>query len=154
MLPFADAKSRRLLQIFNAVGEGANEFCAITESYEKELVLRIGTSEKLQGGFLGLGDLVGHAAAEIENEADGNGNVYRRGILNFLLDVVFEDAEVIRGATRDQVVMPIGDRNVDEHQIHIDVQGSLSPNLFQLLLPLLLLRILAQVFACASRSGP
>jgi hypothetical protein len=39
-------------EIFDAAGEGGRELCVFVETNEKKLVLRIGSFEKLQGGFL------------------------------------------------------------------------------------------------------
>src|SRR6266550_5162557 len=82
--------------IFHITGERAHNLCTVVETDQEKFVLRIGSLEKLQGGFPGLTYFVGHAAAQIEDDADGNGYVFRREILDLLLDVVFEDTEVVR----------------------------------------------------------
>jgi hypothetical protein len=38
--------------------------------------LSIGGFEKLKGGFLGLAKFVGHATAEIQDDADGDRNIF------------------------------------------------------------------------------
>ena len=84
----------------------------------------IGSIEKLEGGFLGFAEFVGHAAAEIQDDADGNRHIFRGEIHNFLLDVVFEDAEVVRFEARNCAVIRVGDGDVDERQIHVyDLAG-------------------------------
>jgi hypothetical protein len=85
--------------------------------------LRIGSLEKLPGGFLGLTDLVGHAAAKVKDDANGNRNVFGRKILDLLLDIVFEDAEIIGLQACDHAVIWISDRNVDQCQVDIDMNG-------------------------------
>ena len=85
--------------------------------------MRIGSLEKLQSCFLGLTDFVGHAAAEIEDDANGNGDVFGREILDLLLDVVFEDTEVIGIKARNGAIIRIGDGNVDKRQVPIDMEG-------------------------------
>jgi hypothetical protein len=69
--------------------------------------------EELQGSFLRLTDLVDHAAAEIEDDADGNGDIFGREIPNLLLDIVFEDTKVIWLKPRNLAVVWIGNGNVD-----------------------------------------
>jgi len=66
---------------------------------------------------------VGHAAAEIEDDANGNGDVFRREILDLLLDVVFEDTEVIGLKPCNQAVIRVSDSNLDKRQVHIDTDG-------------------------------
>ena len=94
----------------------------LVETNEKELILWIGSIEKLEGGFLGFAEFVGHAAAEIQDDADGNRHIFRGEIHNFLLDVVFEDAEVVRFEARNCAVIRVGD--VDERQIHVYMKGN------------------------------
>ena len=57
----------------------------LVETNEKELIWWIGSIEKLEGGFLGFAEFVGHAAAEIQDDADGNRHIFRGEIHNFLL---------------------------------------------------------------------
>jgi hypothetical protein len=108
------------LQIFSTVGEGAHELCALVETHEKEFVLRIGSLEELQGSFLRLTDLVDHAAAEIEDNADGNGDIFGRELSNLQLDIVFEDTKVIWLKPRNLAVLP-------ESVVKIRSEFDLSP---------------------------
>ncbi len=94
------------------------------EANEEKFVLWIGGFEKLIGGLLGLVQFVGHAAAEIQDDADGDGNIFRGKIHDFLLDVVFEDAEIVGLQTCDQAVVRVGDGNVDKRQFHVEMHGS------------------------------
>jgi glycosyltransferase involved in cell wall biosynthesis len=86
------------MQVFDVIGERTEELGVLVETNEKELILWIGSIKKLEGGFLGFAEFVGHAAAKIQDDADGNRHIFGGEIHNFLLDVVFEDAEVVRGA--------------------------------------------------------
>src|SRR5258708_25722033 len=65
------------LQVLDAIREGAGEFGALVEADQEEFILRIGGLEKLQRRFSGLPNFVGHAPAEIEYDADGDGYVLR-----------------------------------------------------------------------------
>ena len=43
--------------------------------------------------------------------------------MDLLLDAVFEDAEVIGLETCNKAVLRVGDGNVDQRQVHIDMDG-------------------------------
>src|SRR5207244_1665250 len=65
------------------------------ETDEEEFVLRIGRLEELDSGLLSLAEFVSHAAAVIEDDSDGDRNVFGREVHDLLLDVVFKDSEII-----------------------------------------------------------
>src|SRR5258708_22119680 len=111
-----------ILKILNTVGEGAGEFGVCVEADYEECVGGIGGFEKLNGGVAGFGDFIGHAAAEIEDDADGNGDVFGRKGNYFLLGVVFKDAEIIRLESGDQAIVRIGYGDVDQSDVDIGVQ--------------------------------
>ena len=73
----------------------------------------------MHGGFACFGNFIGHAAAQIENHADGNGNVFGRKGDHFLFGAVFEDAEIIRLETGDEPIVRISDGDI--HQRDVDV---------------------------------
>ena len=123
MRPFADKESRLLCRSSTLLVKELVSSARSLKLTRRELVLRIGSLEKLQGGFLGLTDFVGHAAAEIEDDTNGYGDVFGREILDLLLDVVFEDTEVIGLKACNQAVIRIGDGNVDKRQFHVDMDG-------------------------------
>ena len=81
-----------------------------------------------EAASLALPNFVDHAAAEIEDDADGNGDIFGREIPNLLLDVVFEDTKVIWLKPRNLAVVWIGNGNVDKRQVHIDMQGLAALN--------------------------
>jgi len=59
----------------------------------------------LESSFARLAHFVGHAAAEIKDHADRDGDVFGGEGNHFLLDVVFEDAEVVGLQAGDQPVV-------------------------------------------------
>jgi len=77
----------------------------------------------LQSGLLGLTDLAGHAAAKVKDDANGNRSGFGRKILDFLLGIVFEDAEIIGLQACDHAVIRVRDRNIDQCQVDIDMDG-------------------------------
>jgi hypothetical protein len=82
----------------------------------------------LSGGFFGAAKIVGHAAAEVEDDSDRHRDVFGRKVHDLLLDVVFEDAKVIGLETCDGAVMRISDCDVDEREIHVYMDGFAPPN--------------------------
>ena len=115
------------LQVFHTVGKGTGQFRALVEAHQEEFILRISGFEKLDGGFAGLGYFVGHAAAEIKDHADGDGNVFGGEGDDFLLDAVLKDTEIVRFEAGDQAIVGVGDRNVDEREV--DIKMNRSPRL-------------------------
>src|SRR4029077_4044484 len=109
------------LKILDTVGEATHELCSFVKTDKKELVLRVGSLEKLRGGFPGFIDFIGHAAAKVEDDADRNGYIFGGEILDFLLNAVFEDSEVVRLKPGDQAIVWVSDRNVDKRQVDINM---------------------------------
>src|SRR6516164_1919312 len=107
------------LKVFDAVGEGARKFGPLIETDQKEFVLGVRGFEEFEGRFTSLVDLIGHAAAKIENNTDGNGDVFRGKTNNFLLDVVFKDAKVVWIKTSNKAIERVGHGNVDQGEVHI-----------------------------------
>src|SRR5215469_3756298 len=107
------------LQVFHAVGKRAGKFGSFVEGHQKELVLRIRGLKELQRGFARLVDLVGHAAAEIENHADGDGHIFGGKGDDLLLDVVLKYAEIVLLEAGNETVEGIGDRYINQGQVHI-----------------------------------
>jgi hypothetical protein len=105
------------------VGERTEELGTVVKADEKELILWIGCLEKLESSLLGFPELVCHATAEIQDDADGDRHVFGREIHDFLFDLVFEDAKVLGLKTRDETVIRVGYGDVDKRQIHVDMKG-------------------------------
>src|SRR5215470_12452900 len=78
-------------------------------------------------GFAVFVDLVGHAAAEVENDADRDGNVFGREGDDFLLDVIFKHAEVVRVEAGNQAIVRIGDGDVDKREVDVGADGPTGP---------------------------
>jgi len=107
------------LEILDAIGERASEFGSFIKTDQEELVLGIGGLEELKRGFASLVDFIGHAAGKIEDHADGNGDVFGGKTDDFLLDVVFEDAEIIRFESSYKAIVGIGDSDIDEGEVDV-----------------------------------
>jgi len=74
--PFAEAESMRLCRSSTLLVKVLMISARSLKLTRKNSSCGIRRLEKLQGGFLGLADFVGHTAAEIEDDADGNGDVF------------------------------------------------------------------------------
>src|SRR2546429_9903943 len=85
-------------------------------------LLRIGRLEELDSGLLSLAEFVSHAAAVIEDDSDGDRNVFGREVHDLLLDVVFKDSEIISVEARDQPAIRDGYRDVDKGQFDVDAE--------------------------------
>src|SRR5258708_19830340 len=70
--------------------------------------------EEFNCRFLGVAEFIGHAAAEVENDADRHGDVFRRQIHDLLLDVVFEDAKASAFQRCDRPYVAVTDAAVSE----------------------------------------
>ena len=79
----------------------------------------IGGFEELHRGFAGFADFVAHTATDVENDADGDGDVFGRESYDLLFDVVFVDAEIVLFEAGDQAV--VGVCNGDVYQSEVDV---------------------------------
>jgi len=102
------------LQIFDRVGEGTSKLGALVEAHQEKLVLGVGGLKELEGSFAGLVDLVGHATAEVEDDADGNGHVFRREADHLLLDVVLKDAKIVGFEPGNETIIWVRYRDIDE----------------------------------------
>src|SRR5712664_2046567 len=99
------------------------------EPDQKPFIVSINSLEELNGRFLGVAEFVGHAAAEVEDDADRHRDVFRREIHDLLFDVVFEDAKAIALQNCHWAVACVSDGDVDERQIYICMDGFTHPNL-------------------------
>jgi len=117
--PFGSSHHHAALEVFDAVGEGARELGPFIETNEEKFVLGISGLEELEGGLAGFVDLVGHTAAKVEDNTNGNGDIFRGEADNFLLDIVFKDAEVVGIKAGDEAVKGVGNGNVDQGEVHI-----------------------------------
>ena len=94
--------------------KGLIKLRAVVEIDQEKFVLRIRRAEKLAGGEARLLDFVAHAAAHVENHADGNRDVLARKINDFLLDAVFEDSEIFLLEPGNDAVHRIGNGHIYE----------------------------------------
>src|ERR1700741_1244865 len=94
----------------------------LAESDKKEFLLRIRRLEKFQRCLFSFADFIGHTAAEIQYDADGNRNLFGRESDDPLFDVVFEDPEIAGFETSNKTILRAGDRDVDECELHVHTE--------------------------------
>ena len=107
-------KHHVILQFLHAAGKRTGQLGAVVEIHKKKFILRIRGAEKLHRRQARLFHLVRHAAAHVENHADGNRHVLAGEAHDFLLAVVLKDAEIFLLQAGDQP--PVGVRHRDRNQ--------------------------------------
>ncbi len=95
----------RVLEFVDVAGEIANgiEVEVVVEIDDEGLVLRIAHFHKCERSGADLGDLVAHAAAIVDDQAQADGNVFLAEDRELLLDLVLEDAEVFLLQARNEL---------------------------------------------------
>ena len=94
----------------------------VGEGDQQVLIGRIAGFEEGHGRISGTGDLVSHAAADIEQQPDGGRNILIAEVPDLLLDLVFEDAKVLLFQSGNEAAAVVGDGGADQNQIHVDLQ--------------------------------
>ncbi len=115
-----------LVEFVGIGGERDRNFHASAEFDQEEFVIGVGCAEEGSGGFAGLIHLVAHAAAGIEEEADGKGGIFRAEGSDGLLDIIFEDVKAVGCQAGNRVAPGVGDMGGDQHQGGIDAQERLG----------------------------
>jgi len=83
------------LNVVDIVGEIRNQLGPVVEADDKELILRIGCAQKFQDRVPGAVDLVCHAAAQIEDDANRDGRILGRETFELLQSIVFVNEKVL-----------------------------------------------------------
>src|ERR1700722_5835929 len=117
--------------VVDLVGVGCKrdrQFRPVAKLDEEELVLRIGRLEECGGRLSGLLDLVSHAAAVVEQQADRQGRVFEREIRDGLFYAVFKDLEIRFMQIRDGRAKDIRYLSRHQHQCRIDADIGFGEN--------------------------
>ena len=67
-------------------------------------------------------EFVGHAARGVEYESDAQRQILNIEILDFLLDTVFGEPEVLPVQTGDQPAIQVGYGGIDQDKIDVDFE--------------------------------
>ena len=92
---------------------------AIVEADDKELILRIAGAHELRKGLPGARELRGHAAGEVEHDANGDRGVLSGKGFDDLPLVIVEDIEVFFFKAGDQAVHRVGNRHWDKDKVDV-----------------------------------
>src|ERR1700676_410949 len=118
------------LEIFGVVGERLSaedlEPDVIIKIDDEHLVLRIARMGEGDNGGGYFVELRAHAAAVVDDEADGDGSVFLLEESEFLRAAVLEDAEILQVQSRDDNSMSVrdADRKSNEFRPHRNYRGS------------------------------
>ena len=83
-----------LLELRNVRREIRGNFRTVGKFDQEVFVVGIAGLQECNGGVAGSGDLVLHAAADVENDADADRNVFGGEVLDLLFDLVFPDLKM------------------------------------------------------------
>ena len=103
--------------------EGVIKIGPIVKTDQEEFILGIGVLQKLRYGVPRRDHFVGHALAGIEEQADRRRDVLTREGQDFLLNIILKEPEVLLFQIRNEVTISIGNADVDEHHVHVDLDG-------------------------------
>ena len=103
-MPLAGAKIRRFWSL--VISEvNLLHFRPVRELDQKIFVFGIARLQERNGGVTRRGDLVLHAAADVEDDAEADRNVFRREVRDLLFELVFPDLEMIRFQSGDVSIL-------------------------------------------------
>jgi hypothetical protein len=91
----------------------------LVELHQEKFVIRIRGLKKLYDRFTGAFDLAAHAAAHIEDYAQGNRRILARKMADILHFLALKYAEVLLVQTRHQAVHGIGNGHRNQDQIDV-----------------------------------
>src|SRR5690348_9905591 len=114
--PLSICKHQTALNVFNRIGEIANELWLVAEANHEELVIRIGGLKKLDDCLLALVDLVPHASAEVKDDAERQRSVFAGERPNLLTLAAFLKVEVFAFETSHQAIHRISNGYRNQHQ--------------------------------------
>ena len=117
---------QRLLQLADVVGEilvlGIVQVGRVVEVDDEDLVVAVGSLHQRQRGGLHLLQLVAHAAAVIDHQAERDRDVLALEFADILLDLVFENREGGLRQRGDQMAGLIDHGGVTDHDARIGVE--------------------------------
>jgi hypothetical protein len=111
--PLGNREHQLALDVFHGLREIGDFFGSIREGDHEELVLRVRGLEEFLDGLARFIDFAAHAAADVENDTDGDWGILAGEILDLLRVVALEDGKILAVKTGDESVQRIG--NGDGH---------------------------------------
>lgn len=114
-LEFGDTAGEILVEI---------EVVVVIEIDDEGFVVRIGSLDESQGGFIDAGPLVAHGAAIVNDQAHADRNIFALEERKFLFAFVFEDAEILFFKAVDKFAAVIEDCGVKDDQADVNLDGA------------------------------
>jgi hypothetical protein len=94
---------------------------------DEGLILRIAGFHESQGRGIYLGPLFAHAAAIVDHQAHAYGHVFLAENRDFLIDLVFQDVEIVLLQPWDELPAIVHDRDVQDNEIYVLLNGVIRP---------------------------
>ena len=118
--PLGLGERQAILDILQVGCEVLNQLRAVVELYQEELVFGVGGLEKVRNRLAGFRELVPHAAAGVEDEADGKRRILAGEVRNLLLHLVLKQPEVLFFQAGYEAVERVGDGHIDQNDGCVD----------------------------------
>ena len=114
-LEFGDAAGEILVEI---------EVIVVIEIDDEGFVVRIGSLNESQGGFIDAGTLVAHGAAIVDHQAHADRNIFALEERKLLFGFVFEDAKIVFLEAINEFAAIIEDGGMKNDQANVNLDGA------------------------------
>ena len=114
-LEFGDTAGEILVEI---------EVIVVIEIDDEGFVVRIGSLDESQGGFIDAGTLVAHGAAIVNHQAHADRNIFALEERKFLFGFVFEDAKIVFLKAINEFAAIIEYGSVKDDQADVNFDGA------------------------------
>jgi hypothetical protein len=114
-LEFGDTAGEILIEI---------EIVVVVEIDDEGFVVRIGSLDESQGGFIDAGTLVAHGAAIVDHQAHADRNIFALEEREFLFGFVFEDAKIVFLEAINEFAAIIEDGGVKDDEANVNLDGA------------------------------
>ncbi|SPE33113.1 hypothetical protein SBA6_240013 [Candidatus Sulfopaludibacter sp. SbA6] len=115
-----------VLDLLDAARQGHHQLRLVVEFHQEKLVVRVGGLEKCRRSLARTAQFGSHAAADIEDQAHGDGFVVHGEVGDGLFHLVVEDLEMLFLEAGYGMVGRIAYRYRNQHQVGIDAQVGLG----------------------------
>src|SRR6266853_3471102 len=114
------------LELRDAAGEILIEIQVVfvIEIDYEGFVVRIGSLNESQGGFIDAGTLVAHGTAIVNHQAHADRNIFALEERKFLFGFVFEDAKIVFLEAINEFSAIIKDRGMKDDEANVNLDGA------------------------------
>src|SRR6266481_1378188 len=114
-LEFGDTAGEFLVEI---------EVVVVVEIDDEGFVVRIGSLDESQGGFIDAGTLVAHRAAIVDHQAHADWNIFALEERKLLFGFVLEDAKIVFLEAINEFAAIIEDGGVKDDEADVNFDGA------------------------------